>query len=554
MKSSRSAGCRVATVLGVTVIAGLLWGLLSSFTAIAQSGVAPPAPMPTQASTQPLNLDAWRKNMTRVPLPRKGCFTSSYPSAEWREVSCRIAPAVPNPPARGPRPVTVGNGADVSAKVTGLISTAVGSFDSVTGVTSETGQAYGQTGQVANAFTLQLNANTFTSKSACSGAVNPSACRGWQQFVYSNVSCPGCSYMQYWLLGYGTTNCPSSWISYNNYGDYECYTNSSAVFATTQTIANLINLSVTGTAVSGGMDTLILSTGSALYSVQNEDSVVNLSQGWQNAEFNIVGDCCDYEANFNSGSTIVVRASVDYGNTNAPSCLAQGFTGETNNLSFANAPTAQPNTYPAVVFTESSAGGASSPCASAALVGATAPLMLTATPSATTQAGQAYSQTNIAGGGTTPYVYSVSSGALPAGTSSQQLDRHGLGNADRSRRLQLRHHGDRQRQSAADGDGGFKRDDHAVAIVAGPDAIGGDAGWAELFADQRRGRRYDAVRVFALQRRIAGGHESQQPRPARCRERRPQLAPSATPSRRPTAAVQRRPRRRLQAERSRRRH
>jgi hypothetical protein len=44
-------------------------------------------------------------------------------------------------------------------------------------------------------------------------------------------------------------------------------------------------------------------------------------------------------------------------------------------------------------------------------------LTLTATPSATTQVGQSYSQTNAAGGGTSPYTYSVFAGTLPAGTT-----------------------------------------------------------------------------------------------------------------------------------------
>jgi hypothetical protein len=44
-------------------------------------------------------------------------------------------------------------------------------------------------------------------------------------------------------------------------------------------------------------------------------------------------------------------------------------------------------------------------------------LIMTSTGSATTQLGQFYRQTNVASGGTTPYTYSVSAGALPAGTS-----------------------------------------------------------------------------------------------------------------------------------------
>ena len=95
-----------------------------------------------------------------------------------------------------------------------------------------------------------------------------------------------------------------------------------------------VNLSLTGQANSGGTDTIIMATGSNLYSAQNGGSILNLAQGWQAAEFNIVGDCCLTGATFNRGSTTVVRTSVDYGIPSAPNCLAAGFTGETNNLSF----------------------------------------------------------------------------------------------------------------------------------------------------------------------------------------------------------------------------
>ena len=329
----------------------------AAFAQTSGDSAAPSAPPATTQAPPTQSLKDWRAGMTQVPLPKKGCFTSSYPSTEWQEVPCTTPPAVPNPPARGPRPLTVGNGNDVSAEVTGHISTAVGSFDSVTGVTSETGEAYGETGQIANAFTLQLNSNTFTT-STCSGA--GASCVGWQQFVYSNVSCPNCAYIQYWLINYDTT-CPGGWYTSGS----DCYTNSSAVTVPAQTIANLGNLTLMGQANSGGMDALIFSTGSTLYAVQAEDSVVYLAQGWKEAEFNIFGDCCAYEAYFNSGSTIVVRTSVDYGSPSAPSCYGGGYTGETNNLSFATATTARRGTSPAVVFTESSSGGAASACASA---------------------------------------------------------------------------------------------------------------------------------------------------------------------------------------------
>ncbi len=63
---------------------------------------------------------------------------------------------------------------------------------------------------------------------------------------------------------------------------------------------------------------------------------------------------------------------MDNGSTDAPTCVAQSYTGETNNLNFGpTAPTANPGALPAVVLTESSAGGALSSCAGATSVGDT---------------------------------------------------------------------------------------------------------------------------------------------------------------------------------------
>jgi hypothetical protein len=61
----------------------------------------------------------------------------------------------------------------------------------------------------------------------------------------------------------------------------------------------------------------------------------------------------------------------------------------------------------ASAFVQASSSGTITPAA----------LAITPTASATAQVGQTYSQTNVASGGTTPYTYSLASGALPAGTS-----------------------------------------------------------------------------------------------------------------------------------------
>ena len=61
----------------------------------------------------------------------------------------------------------------------------------------------------------------------------------------------------------------------------------------------------------------------------------------------------------------------------------------------------------------------STPATGATVSGTVSPaaLAVSATPSATTQVGQPYSQTNVASGGTAPYTYSVDVGTLPAGTT-----------------------------------------------------------------------------------------------------------------------------------------
>jgi hypothetical protein len=157
MKSLRIArGC--VTLLGAIVFVSLVWGLSPKLMA--------------QASPQPaVQLDrgsreAWRKSMSRAPSPRKGCFKASYPSTEWQEVRCATATLYPlvlphlvhsadHGLAGGGGPDTVGEGANYSAQVSGLISSAEGSFPSVSGVTSEVSE------NESNLFTLQLNSNLF---------------------------------------------------------------------------------------------------------------------------------------------------------------------------------------------------------------------------------------------------------------------------------------------------------------------------------------------------------------------------------------------------------
>jgi hypothetical protein len=368
VKSSIRAQKKMHRVLIIMVLATILLAACGSGPTHGGSST----PTSTVTSEQD-----WRMKIHRVPLPRKGCFEASNPSLQWHQVACKTAPPYPQPPQHGPRPNTIGNNNDVSAQVsTGFISTAIGSFDTITGVTSESGPIGNSGPAVANAYTLQLNTNFFAS-TVCASSPNP-ACRGWQQFVFENNGSTGRAYIQYWLLRYNTT-CPAGggWnqFSFTGSTDIYCWKNNSmgAVSVPAQPITNLGQLNLSGS-VSASGDSITLSTASNAYSVAG-DNAVNAAAGWQIAEFNVFGDGGNSagggQASFNSGSTVVPRARVIYGSTAAPVCVAQGFTAETNNLSFGPSAPAASALGPALAFTESSGGGSPMNCAAATGIGDT---------------------------------------------------------------------------------------------------------------------------------------------------------------------------------------
>jgi hypothetical protein len=344
----------------------------------------------------------WREAVSQAPLPKKkGCFEANYPDTQWRETPCKAVPLKPYLPSRGPRADTVGDRNDISAQApTGRISSVTGSFDRAD-VTSESdsyppqGCSGPSSAGGANTFSLQINANTSPTSplaTVCSGG--SASCVAWQQFVYtSNGSSPGSFVMQYWLINYGTESnqsCPTAggpsngWTFYDNVNNclnppvhqYDCYGDGASAEApdALSSLSQLGQLRVVATASggAGAQDTAkLFLSGVKAAAISNDDNIVDLSQFWTAAEFNVFGDCCGAQANFNSGSTIVPRTEIVYGGTGAPDCLAQGFTGETNNLSFGPTAPATTPPGPAVSFTESSAGGAPSDCAAASTIGDT---------------------------------------------------------------------------------------------------------------------------------------------------------------------------------------
>jgi hypothetical protein len=328
--------------LGVAVIA-IVPGPQPLAQSAAQAATEHAPASPTRAQ-----LNVWRRSMAVTARPKRGCFVAAYPQTQWAEVRCVAAPQVPlRPRSDGARLAqTVGDGSDFSAAVAGEATLAEGSFDSVNGVASESGNG------TANAYTLQLNTGFFSTRTCSGGAAG---CKGWEQFIhYNDPGSTSIGFIQYWMLGYGSP-CPSGWTTY----DTDCYTNSTyGVVVPTQTIATLGKITLTGTAPSGTTDDAVtVSLDGELYSVSGQSYFPDLAQHWNASEFNIFGPGNGSQAAFNAGATLVVRTGMNRGAAGAPSCDVEGFTGETNNLNLVSTPAAQIGSdLPSIVFTENYAG------------------------------------------------------------------------------------------------------------------------------------------------------------------------------------------------------
>jgi hypothetical protein len=373
MKSLSLSRGRGAKLFSLLVATGLVSGLLCVAATAQQTEEPTAAASPSQPTAEAQVLspeeqrkrEEWQRAMSQVPVPKKGCFNATYPSLEWHEVPCGAPSEYPNAPASGPRPNIVGNGNDISAQVTGPnITSAIGTFDNVTPAGVTLSGPWGGNPNSADAFTLQINSQFFNTP-ACAGG--QAGCLGWQQFIYSQNQCGGpCVFMEYWLIGYGPA-CPAgSWIQSGN----SCWFNSTSTVAAAVPAAQLQNITLTGTAGAVN-DSVVLTTTGGTATATAADNVVSLSTQWDTAEFNIFGDCCSSQVNFSAGAQVVARTRVINGTSNAPNCVAQGFTAETNNLSFGPAAPAASAPGPAVIFTASIAGGAPSNCAAATTVGDT---------------------------------------------------------------------------------------------------------------------------------------------------------------------------------------
>ena len=396
MKSSSST--RMTRILGAMAIASLLSGLWPSNASAAE----PEAAASTRPQPPAKELESWRKAILKTPRPKSGCFKATYPEKQWHEETCKTPPNKLYPPKHGgtTKFETVGGaGPDFSAVVTGHITEAEGSFDSVTGVTSEcTVSCPNQTcptnptcASSTSQYSLQLNSKPFTT-STC-GSPGNAGCRGWEQFVYEGS---GGGFIQYWLENYGPagTLCPTprgatctpgysytdGWcpFQFTPTGNVYCVVNAmNASTAPATPITSLGTLVLTGTAAGVGgaaNDSVAVTVGSTVYPASGNNYFPDLGSQWQEVEFNIFGDGNGDQAVFNSGATVHVRTGVTSGTTAGPACDLQGFTGESNNLTLVNtAPAAVMGSMPALLFSQSNPApaGTAATCADATSVGDT---------------------------------------------------------------------------------------------------------------------------------------------------------------------------------------
>jgi hypothetical protein len=303
----------------------------------------------------PLTQAQWQGEITNLPTPGHGCYHASYPALQWRATACRVAPNLPfapHLPTQGV-PAVVGNGNDYAAQVSGTLSKATGTFTHVTPGITEKGKVGNAGANLANAFSLQLNSQFFSDPPACSGAAVPSECSGWQQFIYAfhYSGDTNLVFMQYWLLYYDTT-CPVGWHT-DVSGRYTfCYTNSPATTYGSLPADALGQTTLVGQAASGGNDTVTLSSTSGASSVSNSDSMLDLSAFWNATEWGVFGDAGDGQAKFGADSKLEPVTTLQGTSSSAPTCVVNGFTGETNNLSFTKTKALGPESSPTMAATE----------------------------------------------------------------------------------------------------------------------------------------------------------------------------------------------------------
>ena len=142
-----------------------------------------------------------------------------------------------------------------------------GSFQSVSAGITENGLVGNPGTSQSDAYSLQLNTNTFSGSSGCT-AGSGANCLGWEQFIYRNDDTRHQAFIQYWLIGFNQA-CQTGWSTFPNYpttGDTSCYRNSpSAALPSDQPVSNLASMTQEQPSqgrkavvlLSGGLDSMV---------------------------------------------------------------------------------------------------------------------------------------------------------------------------------------------------------------------------------------------------------------------------------------------------------
>ena len=339
-------------VLGSLVVVSLLVGLGSPV-----AGASPAAASAPQAASVP----SWQQAMKHLEVPSTGCFTSSFPTIQWEKVACTNRPySLPQEGASagigaigGPRPQVagpVGNDTDYIAQVVGSMSSATGSIPSVT-CSSSPGCSVTEasTGGTANVFSLQLNTNGFATPLCSTGS---GGCEGWIQFIYDSVS--NQIDMEPALIGFGGGTCPTG---FGHHGDpNSCYDLGLPKIAVPGgvTIANLPNVSFTGSVAPSGVYTVaMVSSGTA--TAVADVTPINAEGQWTRSEFGIFGDRGGTQAVFSPDTTIQVVTTTNSNTAEPPTCafISGVYTEETNNLNLVGTPESSAGSSPGIVSEQS---------------------------------------------------------------------------------------------------------------------------------------------------------------------------------------------------------
>lgn len=291
----------------------------------------------------------WRQAMLKAPPTKGGCFHAKYPDLGWTEAGCSTVPPglefsaahkggrnAPVPMGAPPEIVGGGGATDFAVLERG-IANAQGYFPLVSGLAGEF-----EGNDLANFYSLQLNTNTFPGQvgslsppALCSGAADPSVCKGWVQFVWNNVM--GQVFIQYWLLNFNNP-CPTSPAGQSGWqtstvSPGNCFASSSAMLAPVADISRLGSLTVVGAATPNN-DVVLFGEEDTneIFAATNPDDLLGLSSGvWNEAEFNVFGHGNGAQAVFNGAPVVYVGLSINSGGGGGQ-CVFQSFTGETNNL------------------------------------------------------------------------------------------------------------------------------------------------------------------------------------------------------------------------------